>query len=71
MGEIFARPKLLTDKQINMIRGKASVGHASVSEILSVFSHYDLIEMKLDECDYDDLLGTEGWRHRFGLPDAD
>lgn len=71
MAEIFARPKLLTDKQINTIRGKAMVGHASVPELMSVFAHYDLIEMELDKCDYDDLLGTEGWRHRFRLPDAD
>jgi hypothetical protein len=71
MAEIFARPKLLTDKQISTIRGKAMVGHASVPELMSVFGHYDLIEMELDKCDYDDLLGTEGWRHRFRLPDAD
>ena len=25
-----------------------------------------LIE-NLDECDMDDMLGTEGWRHRFGM----
>lgn len=24
---------------------------------------------ELDEADLDDLLGTEGWRHRFGLED--
>jgi hypothetical protein len=65
------KPKLLTDKQLNTIRGKASVGHATPQELMSVFGHYDLIEMKLDECDYNDELGTEGWRHRFGLPDAD
>ena len=63
--------KLLTQRELNMIRGKASVGHATPQEILSVFSHYDLIEMKLDELDNDDAFGTEGWRHSFGLPDAD
>ena len=71
MAETFARPKLLTDKQISTIRGKAIVGHATPAELMSVFGHYDLIEMELDKCDYDDLLGTEGWRHRFRLPDAD
>lgn len=65
------KPRLLTDKQLNTIRGKASVGHASTPEIMSVFGHYDLIEMKLDKLDQDDTFGAEGWRHHFGLPDAD
>lgn len=61
----------LTEKQLNTIRGKAMVGHASTKEILSVFEHLDLLEMGLDEADGDDALGTEGWRHYLGLPDAD
>lgn len=61
----------LTEKQLNIIRGKALVGHATPAEILSVFDHLDEIEMELDELDYSDELGTEGWRHRFGLPDTD
>lgn len=63
--------KLLTQKQLNTIRGKASVGHATPKELLSVFGHWDLIEMKMDEVEQDDFFGTEGWRHFFGLPDAD
>lgn len=61
----------LTERQLNFIRGKALVGKASVKEILSVFEHYDLIEMELDERDGEDYFGTEGWRHAFRLPDAD
>lgn len=67
----FKQPKLLTEKEIYTIRGKAIVGAASPAELMSVFSHYDIIEQKLDEFDEDDAFGTEGWRHRFGLPDAD
>lgn len=67
----FKEPKLLTEKEIYTIRGKAIVGAASPAELMSVFSHYDIIEQKLDEFDEDDAFGTEGWRHRFGLPDAD
>lgn len=67
----FKQPKLLTEKEIYTIRGKTIVGHASPTELMSVFSHYDIIEQKLDESDEDDTFGTEGWRHRFGLPDAD
>lgn len=67
----FKKPRLLTQKELNIIRGKASVGHATPEEILSAFVHWDLIEMKLDEFEMDDTFGTEGWRHSFGLPDAD
>jgi hypothetical protein len=67
----LGRLRLLTEREINTIRGKALVGHASAEEILSVFSHYDIIEAKLDEFDEEDTFGTEGWRHSFGIPDAD
>lgn len=62
---------MLTQKELNIIRGKVLAGHASEDEILSVFHHYDLVEMKLDEADCEDMFGTEGWRHWVGLPDAD
>jgi len=61
--------KYLTDRELNTIRGKATVGHATPKEIMSVFMHYDMIEMKLEEFEQDDTFGTEGWRHAFGLPE--
>lgn len=61
----------LTEKELNTIRGKAMVGHATPDEIMSVFGHLDALEMQLDEREQDDFFGTEGWRHAFGLPDAD
>ena len=67
----FKQPKLLTEKEIYTIRGKAIVGHATPQELMSVFAHYDIIEQKLNDSDEDDTFGTEGWRHFFGLPDAD
>lgn len=60
----------LIERQLNIIRGKAMCGKATPKEILSVFEHYDLIEMELDERDGEDYFGTEGWRHAFRLPDA-
>lgn len=63
--------KFLTERELNTIRGKAMVGHATPEEIISVFTHYDMIEMKLEEFEQDDAFGTEGWRHSFGLPDVD
>ncbi len=59
--------KALTGRQLNVIRGKALVGHATTDEILSVFGHIDFLESKLDEADEEDALGTEGWRHHFGM----
>jgi hypothetical protein len=58
----------LTEKELNTIRGKTLVGHASKEEILSVFEHLDDLELQLDEADEQDLLGTEGWRRWVGLP---
>jgi hypothetical protein len=63
--------KYLTEKQLNIIRGKAMVGKATPAEILSVFEHYDKLEMELEARDAEDYFGTEGWRHAFHLPDAD
>lgn len=65
------QPRLLSDRELNTIRGKASVGHASVEELQQVFGHIDTMEMKLEEVECDDFFGTEGWRHFFGHPDAD
>ena len=61
----------ITEKELNTTRGKAMVGHATPDEILRVFSHLDTLESELDGREQDDFFGTEGWRHAFGLPDAD
>jgi len=61
----------LTEAQLNTIRGKVLVSRATPKEILSVFAHLDQIEDELSERDDQDFFGTEGWRHAFGLPDAD
>lgn len=63
--------RYLKEKEINIIRGKCLVGKATSRELMSVFEHWDLIEMELEKLDYDDFFGTEGWRHFFGLPDSD
>jgi hypothetical protein len=46
-------------------------GAATPDQILSVFAHLDDLEYKLDEADNEDMLGTEGWRHWVGYPEAD
>jgi hypothetical protein len=59
----------LTEKTLNTIRGKALVGKATPKEVLSVISHLDELETRLDELDGEDFHGTEGWRHFFDLPE--
>lgn len=61
--------KFLTNKQLNIIRGKVIAGAATTKEILSVFGHLDQLEVKLDDMDQDDFFGTEGWRYLLGLED--
>ena len=61
--------KLLTEKELNLIRGKAMVGHASTEEIMQVFSQLDALEHALDEADEVDALSTEGWRNYLGIGD--
>ena len=63
------KTSLLSDRELNTIRGKALVGAATTHEVLSVFAHLDLLEMWLDEIDQDDNFGTEGWRHAAGIPE--
>jgi hypothetical protein len=66
------QPRMLSDRDLNMLRGKAMVGHASVEEILQVFGHIDALHDALDtRCDYEVALGTEGWRRFLGHPDSD
>lgn len=43
MSTRFEKPRILTDSELNTIRGKALVGHAAPSEIMLVFGHFDLV----------------------------
>lgn len=55
------------EQELNIIRGKNIVGHATKEDVLTVFQYIDLLETKLDESDYRDTFGTEGWRRYFGV----
>ena len=39
----FERPRILTDSELNTIRGKALVGHATPPELMLAFGHFDLV----------------------------
>lgn len=59
----------LSEKELNILRGKALVGHASVEEMMKLFFLMDEMESLLDEGDLEDFYGTEGWRRRLGWED--
>lgn len=61
----------LTDEELNLIRGKLMMDHPPGHDIWKVFGHLDWLVDKLNDLDYDDTLGTEGWRRLFGLPEED
>lgn len=63
--------KLLSERDLNILRGKAMAWATTPADTLTVLNHLKMLEDKLDEVDYDDMLGTEGWRHYVGMPDAD
>lgn len=60
---------MLTARELNIIRGKMLMDHPVGHDVWKVFDYIDWLEDKLNECDYDDCLGSEGWRHHFGHPD--
>lgn len=43
----FQPPRILTDSEQNTIRGKCLVGHATPEEVMSLISHFDLMDMRL------------------------
>ncbi len=54
--------KMIKQKELNIICGKACVGHATIDELLSIFHYVDELQELLDETDQDDYFGPEGWR---------
>jgi hypothetical protein len=66
-------PRLLSDRELRVIRGKVLSGVASVDEMLSVFGHIQIIEANLDVLDgwevfQEDEHWRKGWRVAFGIP---
>lgn len=58
---------MITDKELNIIRGKALVGAATEEEVMAVFDRLDAMADLMDGADQDDAFGTEGWRHALGI----
>jgi len=74
IGTIDPGPRLLSDRELRVIRGKVRAGAATIPEVMSVFEHYDLIEKNLDVLDTwevfrEDENFRKGWRVAFGIPE--
>lgn len=54
---------MITEKQVNVIRGKMSVGKASIEEIEEFLKYVDEIEKLVEQASDEDFYGTEGWKH--------
>ncbi len=61
--------RMMSERELNILRGKAMARATSPDDTLAVLNHLALLEQKLDETDGDDALGTEGWRHFVGMPE--
>lgn len=63
---------LMSDRDMNILRGKSLVQPLTRDEIDKVFTHIDALHYALDnDADDADVFGSEGWRRYFGHPDAD
>lgn len=45
----FTKPRVLSDSELNTIRGKCLVARASPEELMQMIGHFDLVEMELRE----------------------
>ena len=48
-GQRFEPPRILTESELNTIRGKALVGHAAPAELMLAFGHFDLVLNELQK----------------------
>jgi len=55
--------KLLSDEELNIIRGKLMAGHATLDEIKDFLFYVSNLESLLDDADDFDVFGDEGWKH--------
>ena len=60
---------MISERDINIIRGKMLVAKATPKELQEFLKYVNAIEQLLDEEDMNDMFGTEGWRHNIGIED--
>lgn len=58
--------KVIPEKELDAIRGKMLVGHATASELQDFLNYVLALEELVEWASMEDFYGTEGWRHRIG-----
>ena len=56
----------VSEKEINIIRGKMLVAAASKEELHIFLTYVSAIEALVEEASIEDFYGTEGYEHRLG-----
>lgn len=58
--------KIRPEREIDMIRGKMLVNHASTEELHDFLRYVSALESMVEDASNADFYGTEGWRHNIG-----
>ena len=59
--------KLRPIRELDMIRGKMTVGAATPAEMRDFLTYVVVLEGLVEEASNEDFFGTEGWQHKVGL----
>jgi len=54
---------------VNQIRGRAQIAKYTDEDVDVLLKIIDWFEAELDVADENDMFGTEGWKHFFGVED--
>jgi len=57
----------LSLRELDTIRGKMLVNHASAEELRYFLRYVTALEGLVEEASCQDIYGTEGWQHYLGL----
>jgi len=57
---------MVSEKEMNMVRGKIVVGKATTEEALKFIEYVNKLEELVEEASCEDFYGTEGYKHRLG-----
>lgn len=59
--------KLLKMRELDTIRGKMMVGHATPEEMRDFLTYVSALEGLIEDASIEDFYGTEGWQHKLGI----
>ena len=54
-------------RELDVIRGKILVGHATIEELQDLLMYVSALEGLVEDASVEDFYGSEGWQHRLGI----